>query len=115
MFIGFAASNAIDIEETEEVPDNKNLKMDGSTDFPLVHTLNGLTDRSEVSNISAHANHPLDLHIPQGDLHLIDEFQVDQVLFCVWKICRARNRKRNFTTYKCVVCSRSEHGGKHGQ
>ena len=60
--------------------------MDGSTDFPSVHTLDGLTDRSDISNIPAHQNHPLDLHIPQGDLHLVDEIQINQVVFCVWKI-----------------------------
>ena len=74
------AGDAVHVEHVEHVADNLGLEVNCALDLALGDALHSLAYRSNNSNILAVKKHPRHLDVEQGDPHLVDEVQVDEVV-----------------------------------
>ena len=77
--------------------------MNGALDTALVNTLNSLVNESNRAKVLPHVLHPRDLDPLQGDLHLVDKVQVNDVVCSMLECLGAGDSKRNLAAHKGEV------------
>ena len=97
--------DAVHIEIVVQVADYLGFEIDGSLNLALGHTLHSLAYCTNNTDILTVETHPCYLDVVQGDPHLVDEVQVDEVVGAGGQVRGARHSEGDLPADEGIVCT----------